>query len=350
MLLVRAPVRISFAGGGTDLPSYYEHYGGLVVSTTIDKYFYVFLNPHSSGGVHITSSDYRRFDRVSENGPADWDGDLRLPRAVLHDFGLNDGFSIFLASEIPPGTGLGSSSTVAVTLCKAISTYLGLRLSPQEIAERAAAIEIEKLGSPIGRQDQYAAAFGGFNVLEFTAFGVTARPLDISRDVRRRLEGNLLLFYTGASRSANSILEGQRTAARKGDATVVEGLHTIKGLAEETRTALERGDLADVAELLDEGWQAKRRLASGVTNQRIDMLYGLARKHGALGGKLLGAGGGGFLLLYAEDDRRDAVCAAMAGEGLHRVDFHFEDGGAKVLLNSLASAPAMTASSLAKAA
>lgn len=351
MLLVRAPVRISFAGGGTDLPSYYERYGGLVVSTTIDKYFYVFLNPSAGDGVHITSSDYRRFDRVSASELTAWDGDLRLPRAVLHDFGISDGFSIFLASEIPPGTGLGSSSTVAVALTKAVSTYLGLRLRPEEIAERASTVEIEKLGSPIGRQDQYAAAIGGFNVLEFTAFGVRTRPLTIDRDVRRRLERNLLLFFTGASRNANDILEGQRAATKNGQRDVVEGLHIMKEQARQVCMALERGDLPGFAALLDEGWQTKRNLSSGISNPRIDALYTAARERGARGGKLLGAGGGGFLLLYCEEDRRDDVCAAMAAEGLHRLDFHFEDGGAKVLLNSLAPArPAPIDAGLARAA
>jgi len=350
MLLARAPVRISFAGGGTDLPAYYERYGGRVVSATIDKYFYVFLTPDPGDGVHITSSDYRRFERVLSGEAPDWTGELRLPRAVLREFGISSGFSIFLASEIPPGTGLGSSSTVAVALIKAVATYLGLRLSPAPVAERAATVEIGRLGSPIGKQDQYAAAFGGINAFEFRSGGVEVRPLRIHPDVRSRLESNLLLFYTGASRSANGILARQHAATANGAAGVVDGLHAIKGFAEEVRAALEEGALDRFACALDAAWQAKRRLSSGISNERIDALYAIARRHGALGGKLLGAGGGGFLLLYCEQERRPALCASLAAEGLHRLDFHFEDGGAKVLMNSVMPAALSAAGLTAKAA
>ncbi|OGO50369.1 MAG: hypothetical protein A2148_12395 [Chloroflexi bacterium RBG_16_68_14] len=342
MLLVRAPVRISFAGGGTDLPSYYEQFGGLVVSAAIDKYFYVFLSPAGGAGVHISSSDFGAFSRWSADEEPVWDGHLRLPRAVLHDFGADQGFSVFLASEIPPGTGLGSSSTVAVALAKALSTYLGQRLSPAEIAERAARIEIEKLGSPIGKQDQYAAAFGGLNVFTFRRDGVEVERLLLRPEVRQELEANLLLFYTGASRSANEILREQKQATSNGHADVVEALHAIKSFAQETREALERGDLDRFGEILHRSWEAKRHLARGVTNQRIDELYRLARERGALGGKIAGAGGGGFLLLYCERRFQPDVCAAMEREGLYHMEFRFDSGGAKVLLNS-ATRPAQPA-------
>lgn len=334
MLLVRAPVRISLAGGGTDLPSYYERYGGVVVSAAIARYFYVFLHPTGGTSVHISSANFSAFSRWSADDEPVWDGLLSLPRAVLHDFGVSDGFSVFLASEIPPGTGLGSSSTVAVALTKAISTYLGQRLSPTEIAERAARIEIEKLGSPIGKQDQYAAAFGGLNALRFEAQRVVVERLSLPPDVRRELESNLLLFYTGASRSANDILREQQQAATDGYAPVLEALHTIKQLAYETKAALERGDVDRVGEILHQSWEAKRRLARGVSNERIDELYRLARERAALGGKITGAGGGGFLLLYCRRPHQAAVSSAMEAQGLVPVGFHFDDGGAKVLLNS----------------
>ena len=334
MLLVRAPVRISFAGGGTDLPDYYERFGGLVVSVTIDKYFYVFLHPTGSRDVHISSADFSTFSRWSAGEEPAWDGHLRLPKAVLHDFSVEDGFSVFLASEVPPGTGLGSSSSVAVALTKAISTYLGQRLTPAEIAERAAGTEIQKLGSPIGKQDQYAAAFGGLNVFRFERGGVSVERLVLPPDTRRELESNLLLFYTGDSRQANVILQRQRESISAGHADILEGLHAIKQSAHETKDALERGDLDRVGELLHRSWETKRRLASGVTNARIDKLYRLAREHGALGGKIAGAGGGGFLLLYCQRRFQPAVCAAMEGQGLYRMDTRFVDGGAKVLLNS----------------
>lgn len=333
MLLVRAPVRISLAGGGTDLPSYYERFGGLVVSATIDKFFYVFLNPTGGESVHISSSDFSSFSRWSAKEPG-WDGHLRLPRAVLHEFGIEGGFSIFLASEIPPGTGLGSSSTVAVALTKAISTYLGQRLSPLEIAERASRIEIDKLGSPIGRQDQYAAAFGGVNVLTFEQGGVRVEPLVLSPAARERLEASLLLFYTGESRSEQTALHEQRRSTEDGDEEVLRSLHAIKSFAQETRGALERDDIDAVGEILHHSWQAKRRLARGVTNERIDGLYDLARARGALGGKIAGGGGGGFLLLYCPPGSSRSVREALEVEGLHYMDFRLHDSGAKVLLNT----------------
>jgi len=334
MLLVRAPVRISLAGGGTDLPSYYERFGGLVVSAAINRYFYVFLTPTAGDGVHISSANFSAFAHWSAGDGPTRDGLLPLPRAVLDDFGVQENFSVFLASEVPPGTGLGSSSTVAVALAKAVSTYLGQRLTPSQLAERAACVEIEKLGSPIGKQDQYAAAFGGLNTIVFRREGVSVERLRVRPEVRQELEACLLLFYTGASRSANDILREQQAATSNGHALVVDALHAIKQCAQETKEALEQGDLDGYGEILHRSWEAKRQLARGVTNERIDALYRLARECGALGGKITGAGGGGFLLLHCRLDARPAVRAAMESEGLQPVEFHFDDGGAKVLLNS----------------
>ncbi len=334
MLLVRTPVRISLAGGGTDLEAYYARYGGMVVSTAIDKYFYVFVNPSGGNGVHISSSDYRSFHRWSREEKPVWDGDLRLPRAILHEFGIHDGLSIFLASEIPPGTGLGSSSTVAVALIKALATLSGQRLPAGDLAELAARIEIEKLGSPIGKQDQYAAAFGGLNAIYFEGEGVRVEPLALDLELRANLEERLLLFFTGSSRSANDILREQRAGTARGSGGVLEALHEIKKAAVECRSVLERGDLPRFGEILHEAWQHKKRLAGSITSPRIEEAYERARRAGAAGGKITGAGGGGFLLLYCEPPRQPALCAAMEALGLYRMDFHFDSGGAKVLMNS----------------
>lgn len=307
-------------------------------TSTYDKYFYVFLSPNGDDGVHISSSDFSAFSHWSSSEKLVWDGDLRLPRAVLHEFGIDGGFSIFLASEIPPGTGLGSSSTVAVALTKTISTFLGQRLSPGEIAEHASRIEIEKLGSPIGKQDQYASAFGGLNVLTFEREAVQVERLQLRLDVRRELESNLLLFYTGASRSANDVLQEQQQATANGHKDVVDSLHAIKAFAREAKTVLEEGALNQFGEILHRSWEAKRRLASGVTNERIDAIYQCAREHGALGGKITGAGGGGFLLLYCEPRYQAQVRAAMEARKLYCMNFRFDDGGATVLLNSATQA------------
>lgn len=333
MLVVRAPVRISFAGGGTDFPVYYEQHGGLVVSTTIDKYFYVMIEADGERPLQVASADYSVFYRHTADADVPWeDGDLRLPRAVLNHFGIRHGLSMFLASEIPGGTGLGSSSTVAVALVKAMGALCGLSLTPGAVAEIASYIELVKLGSPIGKQDQYAAAHGGFHAYRFGAGGVAAEPILLPLHTRVALEQRLCMFYTGGSREANKILKEQRAGAAAG--LNVNGLHAIKAMAEQARRYLTAGKLGDLADLLHEGWLEKRRLAAGISNARIDELYELARRRGARGGKLAGAGGGGFLLLYCEPAAQAGLTEALEGAGLRRLDFRFSDAGASVLLNT----------------
>jgi D-glycero-alpha-D-manno-heptose-7-phosphate kinase len=339
VLIARAPVRISLTGGGTDLPAYYEKFGGVVISTTINKYFYVFLNVCEEDGLQISSSDYRTFYRHNSQEPLLWDGDLRLPRAILSHFGIQRGLSMFLASEIPPGTGLGSSSAVAVAIIKAISTALNRHLSRTDLAELACHIEIEKLGEPIGKQDQYAAAFGGLNWMEFGADGVHVEPLQLPQEVLRALERNLLLFFTGSSRSASQILRRQTESSQRQDPQVIEALHKVKAMAYEVRRAFESGDLQAFGELLHENWEQKKRFAKGVSNPVIDEAYELSLHAGAIGGKITGAGGGGFLMLYCEPEHQDAVTHALESKGLKRMDFRFEQMGARVLMNAGLSIP-----------
>ncbi len=334
MLIARAPVRVSFFGGGTDLPAYYLQHGGAVLSTTIDKHVYVILNVAAQRDLQITSSDYATFYRHNSGEPLLWDGDLSLPRAVLHHFGITHGLSIFLASEVPPGTGLGSSSSVTVALVKAISAACGQRLSPHEVAELACAIEIGKLGKPIGKQDQYAAAFGGFNWMIFSADGVIVEPLRVAPAVLERLNANLLLAFTGASHDSAQILAEQSRSSREGDRTVTAALRRVYELALEARGCLLAGDLDRFGALLDEAWCHKRRFARGVTNERIERAYALARARGALGGKIAGAGGGGFLMLYCEDGAAGRVQRALEAEGLRCMDYRFEADGARVLFNA----------------
>ena len=334
MLLARAPVRISLAGGGTDLPAYYEQSGGCVVSTTIDKYFYTFLTVNQDEDLQITSSDYRTFYRHAGDDPPLWEGELSLPKAILNHFGIAKGVSMFLASEIPPGTGLGSSSTVAVSVIKAVAVACGLYLSRHEIADLACQIELGKLGMPIGKQDQYAAAFGGLNFITFTRNGVKVEPLRVEPSTRRRLERHLLLFYTGAARNSASILGEQQQASARHEPEVIEALNAVKEMAHEVKACLERGETERIGELLHQNWMYKKRFASGVTNPAIDACYELARKSGAVGGKITGAGGGGFLMLYCAPDHQSAVTDALEANGLKRMDFHLDHGGAKVLMNA----------------
>jgi len=342
VLIARAPLRISFGGGGTDLEAYYARHGGVVVSATINKYFYVFLSRTIDDAVQITSSDFRMFERRAAGEELSSDGDLGYLKAILQEFGVRRGLSVFTACEIPPGTGLGSSSTVAVALVKALATLCQRRATKREIAELASYIEIVKQGRPIGLQDQFAASFGGLNCIHFESSGTTVTPLRLPLDVRGRLERNILLFFTGSSRSAATILTQQRDASAADDPRVIENLHGIKRDALEVRQALEEGRLRRLGEILHESWQRKKQLASGVSNERIDRLYQLALEHGAVGGKIAGAGGGGFLLLYCEPEYQGAVTAVLEAEGLARLGFHFDDGGAQVLVNSVPDVPGLT--------
>lgn len=339
VLIVRAPVRVSFAGGGTDLEAYYRHNPGMVVSATLDKHFHVFVTPTTDPDVQIASSDFRAFYRHRGGEPLIWDGDLALPSAVLRHFGVESGYHLFLASEIPPGTGLGSSSAVAVALIKALATLTGRPMSRAELAEAACQIEIDQLGAPIGKQDQYAAAFGGINAITFTPDGVTVEPLHPRADVRRALESHLLLFFTGARRRASAILSEQRYQTEH-NPEVMRSLHAIRSHADAMRAALLAGDIDRIGDLLHHSWMEKRQLARGVSNTRIDRLYERARERGARGGKITGAGGGGFLMLCCPEQARDDVIAAMEAEGLYRMQFRFEDRGAHVLVDTLATGDA----------
>jgi D-glycero-alpha-D-manno-heptose-7-phosphate kinase len=336
MLIARAPVRVSLAGGGTDLPAYYRQHGGLVVSTSVDKYFYVIANLNGAESVQITSSDYRTFIRHPRGEPLMWEGDvLALPRAMLHEFGIDSGLQLFLACEVPPGTGLGSSSTVSVALAKALAALSQMRLNNTQLAELASYIEIEKLHMPIGRQDQYAAAFGGLNAIHFSPEGVYVEPIDMPPEAERALERRIMLFFTRASHLASSILRDQQAATAEGDASVLSSLHEIKAMAQHAVELLRASDLAGFGALLHDSWQAKKRLAKGISNAQIDQWYELARANGAVGGKIAGAGGGGFLMLYCEELYQEAVTIALASEGLIRMDFHFERSGATILIDAI---------------
>ncbi len=334
MLIARAPVRISFFGGGTDLPSYFEQFGGAVLSTTIDKYVYAVLNTTDNGNLQITSSDYRSFYRHPIGEPLVWDGDLSLPRAVMHEFGVEHGVSMFLSSEAPPGTGLGSSSSVTVALIKALSAACGVMLSKQQVAELACRIETRKLGKPIGWQDQYAAAFGGLNWITFGADGARVQPMNLPMATLRRLEQSLLLMFTGVTHDSAEILRHQNNASRASSGAVIESLHAAKELANEARAMLSCGELDRFGALLDAAWRHKRCFAPGVTTPLIDACYAAARKNGALGGKIAGAGGGGFLLLYCEPDAIGRVETALGALGLRRFGFQFEGDGGRVLFNA----------------
>jgi D-glycero-alpha-D-manno-heptose-7-phosphate kinase len=335
MLIVRSPVRISFAGGGTDLPSYYEHFGGAVVSAAINKHFYTVLEKRSDGKIQIISADLRAVETWQDIARMEVRGNpLEIPLAVLKECGCNLSVNLFLASEIPPGTGLGSSATVCVNLTKMLATYTHVTLSKYDLAERAFHIARNVLGRPVGKQDEYASAFGGLNLISFRQDGTTlVEPLGVNPELIQELQSSLLLFFTGASHHSWTILEEQERSVRRADASAAEYLHEIRELVEPTKAALLAGELRDFGLLLHKGWQIKKQLSSKISNVRINEMYEAALQNGALGGKITGAGGGGFLLLFCEQCHHQNVRQALTAMGAHEMGFDFDFQGAQVVAN-----------------
>ncbi len=324
MIISKTPLRVSFVGGGTDLPDFYEEHGGAVVSTTIDKWIHVVVAKRFEGDIRVS---YSRTEIVNTADEVEHE----LVREALRLTGLPRGLDIVTLADVPShGTGLGSSSAVMVGLLSALYAYQGVYKSAVELAEEASHIEISVLGKPIGRQDQYAAAFGGFNLFEFLARGEGVRVEAIVCPPRtlERLHRMLMLFYTGRQRTAADVLSRQRTAVQDGRAT--SALTQMRDLAYEMRDALTHGEADAVGPLLNRNWELKRMLANGVTDEQIDALYGRAMEAGASGGKLLGAGGGGFLLVAAPEDRQPAIRAALSD--LRESPFRFAARGTQIEL------------------
>jgi len=335
MLIVRSPVRISFGGGGTDLPAYYEQFGGSVLSVAINKYFYTVLTARSDGRIQVISSDLRVFETWPDIGNANLSGSsLEIPLAVLKEMNCNIAVDLFLASEIPPGTGLGSSASVCVNILKTLSTYLHQPISKYDLAERSFHIARHLLGKHVGKQDEYAAAFGGLNFISFHPDGSTlVEPIDLNPAVLTELQRNLMLFFTGSAHHSWSILKEQESSARNQTGGALEALHEVKALGIRMRSALQQGDLREIGTLMHEGWQAKRRISTKISTPHIDELYALARKHGAIGGKITGAGGGGFLLLYCESEFQSDVREAMRQRDIQEMTFGFDMQGAQAIVN-----------------
>jgi D-glycero-alpha-D-manno-heptose-7-phosphate kinase len=336
MVIVRAPLRISFGGGGTDLAAYYTRFGGLVVSAAITRYCYVVANEPPDGGIRLNSADYRVWETYRRGEIPPVREPLALPKAAIACF-AERGIDLFLASEVPPGTGLGSSSAMAVGLVRALAAHLPLPLDAAAVAELACHVEIERLGMPIGKQDHYASAFGGLNAIAFTAGGVNVMPLDVPADVVAALSSRLLLFATGQTHDSAAILRRQRTDTSTNPA-VIAALHRLKALAAEMREALETADLDRFGILLGQSWCEKKSLSRRVSTRAIDDWYEAARAAGALGGKITGAGGGGFLLLYCPPRRQGAVRVAMAQAGLRELTFDVDGVGVQVLVDQVAGA------------
>jgi len=325
MIIARSPLRISLGGGGTDLPSYYEKHGGFLISAAIDKYVFITLHETFVPDIIIKYSKLERVQNV---------GEIEHPiiREALKLTGVDHGFwEMASMADIPAGTGLGSSGSFTTALLKALHAYKKNIVPNAEIAAQACEIEINRLREPVGKQDQYIAALGGITCFNFHPDGkVEAWPAKVAEETRYNLEDNLLLFFTGYSRSASAILKDQNDKSKQSDQEMLENLHRTKAIGHESTRALERGDLREFARLMDEHWQRKRSRSAGMSNDKINEWYELAKSHGALGGKLIGAGGGGFLMFYAEEGK-SILRHAMRKAGLKEVRFRFDFEGTKLV-------------------
>ena len=324
MLITRTPLRISIGGGGTDLPSYYRRFGATVISAAINRYIYISINRTFVPDYFIKYSSLERVTTI---------GEIQHPlvREALQLVSLEPGVEIVSMADIPSGTGLGSSGAFTVGLLRALYAFRREHVTASALAEMACQIEIDRLGQPVGKQDQYIAAFGGLTSFEFHKDDrVTVTPLAISLNTLHDLEEHLLLFFTGYARTAGSILSDQKQRSEAADPAMLDSLHHTTELGLRIKAALEVGDTHEFARTMREHWHHKRARSGGMSNEEIDRWYRLGLENGALGGKLVGAGAGGFLMFYAENPAR--VRAAMTSEGLEEVRFFFDHDGSSVLV------------------
>ena len=325
MIIARSPLRITLGGGGTDLPSYYRNYGGFLISAAIDKYVYVTVNRPFSPGIILKYSQMERVETLDA-----------IQHPLIREAVRMLGFStpqleITSMADIPAGTGLGSSGSFTTALLKALFAHRRRLLLPDELAKLACQIELDILKEPIGKQDQYISAYGGITCFEFNKDdSVTAYPLSIKMDTLFDLEDNILLFFTGYSRSAGTILKDQDQRTKIADEEMLKTMHYVKEIGLRSKEHLEAGRTSEFGSLLHEHWEHKRKRSSGMSNPQIDEWYELGRKNGALGGKLVGAGGGGFLMFYAENHAN--LRKTMSKAGLEEVRFHFDFEGTKTLI------------------
>ncbi len=324
MIITRTPARITFGGGGTDLPSYYSEYGGFLTGAAIDKYVYINLHDTFLDKIIAHYSEFEIVDKVDQ---------LRHPiiREALKLTGLTKRIEVGSMADVPARAGLGSSGSFTVGLLKALHFYKREYLPQQDLADEACEIEIDILKEPIGKQDQYIAAFGGIISLTFNKDGsILVEPLRLSRSTIDDLEKNLLLFFTGFSRKSHVVLKKQDSMTKKRDERMIENLHEIKEIGYNSRDALKSGDTVRFGELMDIHWQSKKKRSSHMSNPDIDNWYNIGLKNGAVGGKLVGGGGGGFLMFYAKNAEK--LRAAMAKENLREVKFNFDFEGSKVIV------------------
>jgi D-glycero-alpha-D-manno-heptose-7-phosphate kinase len=329
MIISRAPVRITLGGGGTDLASYYSKYEGALIAAAIDKYTFVSAHPRFKNDIRLKYSEMEHVKKVD-------DIKHNIFREALKLLDIKPGFELTSLADIPGRSGMGTSGSFTVALLNALHAYKKEFVSHKQLAEEACHIEIEILREPIGKQDQYMSAFGGITQLRFAKDGtVTVKPLRLREKTRDELENNIMIYYTGITRFAAKILKEQNEKSKKDDAKTLDNLHEIKKIGLDTKKALENGDTDKLGEYLHVHWLTKKQLSKGVSNKFIDECYETAMKNGALGGKIMGAGGGGFFMFYHNGSNKEktSFTKEMGKQGLSKMRFNFDFEGAKILLN-----------------
>ncbi len=321
----RAPLRIGMAGGGTDVDPYASEKGGVVFNSTITKYAYCTITPNNTNKIHIESTGYGKMEAPLDGGPLPLDGNMDIVKAVTNHFEIKDGCRMLLQSDAPPGSGLGGSSTVIVAAIAAVSEWIGEKMTSSEMAHLAYKLEREDIGLKGGKQDQYAAVFGGFNLMKFRADGVDVNKIKIREKTLNELQYRSVLCYTGDTRESANIIDSQVKSFKRGDNELA--LDRSKEIALEMAATLEKDDIDETGRLLDLGWQYKKQFSEKITNPKIEELYNAAMSSGAIGGKVSGAGGGGFMFFICDYDKKFVVSEELMKHGAKVTDFMFEHDG-----------------------
>jgi D-glycero-alpha-D-manno-heptose-7-phosphate kinase len=329
MIISRSPVRITLGGGGTDLPSYYEKYGGALIAATIDKYTFVTAHPRFENDIRLKYADLEHVEKIDEIKH-------NLFREALKLTKIKPGIELTSLADLPGRSGMGSSGSFTVSLLNVLHAYKKEYVSRKQLAKEACKIEIEILNEPVGKQDQYIAAFGGITQFIFEKDGtVKINPLKLKDEYIDELENNLMIYYTGITRFASKILKSQNEKSKKNNKKTLDALHEIKDIGLKTKKALEKGDIDKLGEYLDVHWQTKKSLSKNVSNKFIDECYNLAKKNGALGGKIMGAGGGGFYMFYHNGTNKEKAefSKEMNKKGLKKMRYNFDFEGTKIIFN-----------------
>jgi D-glycero-alpha-D-manno-heptose-7-phosphate kinase len=331
MIIGITPVRISFAGGGTDMPEFYEKYGGRVLSTTINRFTYVIIGDRSDNAFQAFSPDFQKHYKPTKFEHIEIEDGVEIAASIIKYLKYKKGTNVILFSDAPGGSGLGSSSSLAVNLVNTISNIMGKKIDRRKNAETAFKIERDILHWPIGKQDEYSSSFGGMNFFKFYKNKVVVEPVKLSKSSNSELEKNLLLFFVGKTRNSSDILHEQIQLIKNQNPKTINSLNQVKDIAEKLYDSLKKSDISKFGEVLDEGWEAKKKFTQGVSNETIDRIYKSAKKEGAIGGKLTGAGGGGHMLLYCESRKQKRVIKKMEKVGLKEVKFKFFKEGPTIL-------------------